>query len=321
VAIVALVLQYFILHHILSIQTSDSRLGGRSISILAVQSIITVLMLILTFEVLTNHDSSAYLSYVVSGVVTVSFGAAVFFLSLLAYRILRFHNIREGNIVLLYGFAYCSLVINAILHYLSISINLGHFLFLRIPVPENCLHFEMPPSCSEVQSLLGVAWIVSFLLLWAALIIFNYRNRNTLDKKSWILMLLPMTFLLYYPISFITIPLLNTLGVSITHIVDMVVYLFPILYLVSTIIPAFSFGASFWIQINSITDTKNQIFSAIGGIGLFFYFLTISPFVFPEFRTFGFSSGIPYGIILLSLAGLFAYMINVGRIDKFVSIN
>jgi hypothetical protein len=292
----------------------------RNFSIWAVQTIITVLMLIMIFEVLTNPDRSIYLNYVVSGVVTVSYGATLFFLSVLAYRTLRFHNTREGIIGLLYGFAFCSLVINAILHYLSISINLGHFLFLRIPLPENCLHFEMPPSCSEVQSLSGIAWVVSFLLLWAASIMFNYRNRNTLGKKSWILMLLPITFLLYYPFLFITIPLLETLGVSIIHIVDIVDYFFPILYLVSAIIPAYSFGASFLTQRNGITDSKNQIFSATGGIGLFFYFLTISPFVFPEFRTFGFLSGIPYGIILLSLAGLFAFMMNFSRIDKLVSI-
>lgn len=321
VAIVALVLQYVILHHILSIQTFGRRLRAQRISILAVQSIITVLMLILTVEVLTNHNfyHSTYLNYVVSGVVTVSYGATLFFLSLMAYRFLRFHNIKEGIVGLLYGFAFCSLILNAILHYLSISITFGHFLILRIPLPESCLQFEMPPSCSEVQSSLGIAWIVSFLLLWAASIMFNYRNRNTLGKKSWILMLLPVTFLLYYPISFIAIPLLDTLGISIVNIVDIVDYLFPILYLVSTIIPAFVFGASFWLHRKGITDTRNQIFLTIGGIGLFFYFLTISPSVFPQFGTFGFLSKIPYGIVLLSLAGLFAYMLSISRIDRFVS--
>lgn len=318
VAIIAVVIQYVILYHILSTQTSDSRLRVRNISILAVQSTITVLMLILIYEVLTDHVRSTYLNYVISGQVTVSYGATLFFLSLMAYRFLRLHNIREGIIGLLYGLAFCSLIINAIFHYLSISITLGHFLFLRIPLPESCLQFEMPPSCSEVQSLLAVAWLVSFSLLWVASIMFIYRNRDTLGKKSWILMLLPVTFLLYYPFSFIAIPLLDTLGISIINIVDMVDYLFTILYLGSTIIPVFAFGASFWIHRKWITDTKNQNFFTIGAIGLFFYFLTISPFVFSQFGTFGFLSKIPYGIVLLSLAGLFAYMINISRIDMFV---
>ena len=126
-------------------------------------------------------------------------------------------------------------------------------------------------------------------------------------------------YIQYYPVSFIAIPLLDTLGISIVNIVDIVDYLFPTLYLVSTIIPAFVFGASFWLHRKAITDTQNQIFFTIGGIGMFFYFLTISPFVFPQFGTFGFLSKIPYGIVLLSLAGLFAYMISMSRVDKFVS--
>lgn len=317
--LVALVLQYPILYFLISMQTHENKL--RSISIISVQSIITILMIIVAFEVIINNNfyRFPYLNYIISGVITTSYGITVFSLGFLAYRFLRFHNTNIGIIGLLYGLAFSSLTINAIIHYLSVSIRLGHFLFLRIPLPEHCLQFEMPPSCSEIQSSLAITWIVSFLLVWTSSIMFNYRNRSDIGKKFWILTLLPVTFLLYYPISFIAIPLLNNLGVTIVSIVHIVNYLFPTLYLVSTIIPAFAFGASFWIQRKNITDIKNRIFYVAGGIGLFLYFLSINPFVFPQSGTFGFLSKMPYGIVLLSLAGLFAYMICTSRIDKLVT--
>jgi hypothetical protein len=82
-------------------------------------------------------------------------------------------------------------------------------------------------------------------------------------------------------------------------------------YLVAKFLAAYTFGTSIWTIRKTITDNTKRDLALIAGIGLFFYVLSINQSIYLPFEGFHPLSGVPYGIVTLSLAGLFAYMMSI----------
>ena len=244
---------------------------------------------------------------ILSSIVTISYGLTIFFLGILAYRFLK---LKMNIIPLLYGLAFSTLRVNALLNCISINLKLENFLFLPFNAPPSCLQFEAPPSCSGIEFSLGLTWLISFLLLWASSIFLIYSYRSALGKRFWIFVTLPITSIIYLILPIYS-PFLISLLLSNVVLGSLV---FSILfYFTPRFIVAYAFGASFWILRKIITDSHKGNFVMIAGIGLFFYLLSVnqSPILPTVGDVFPASPVAPYGIITLSIVGLFAYMINI----------
>lgn len=309
IAIISLVIQYFIIGYITK---SYERKGELTrIPILVLQSLTTILMIIVVLNVVENNRYGSHNFYQVLGWITgISYLTAIFFLALLACKFLKFYKINLKIGSLLYGLAFCSLTINAILQCISLSILLGNFLFLPINAPEGCGGFEIPPRCPSIQLSLQVTWIISFLLLWASSILLLYRNKTLLGKRFWTIASMPVILLIHYIFPFLGLSLFDLVGIITLS------YIFIVLYLVGKFLTAYIFGTSIWTIRKTITDNTKRDLVLIAGIGLFFYVLSINQTISLPLEGFHPLSGVPYGIVTLSLAGLFAYMVSSIRIDE-----
>jgi hypothetical protein len=131
--------------------------------------------------------------------------------------------------------------------------------------------------------------------------------RAQLGKDIWKVILLPITFLLLpiftiYPSALISI--LHLGGFFVLTIV------FPILiYFSLRFIPAYSFGASFWILKKLVTDIEEQNATMVVGAGLFLYLITMNQTITSVSNFVQYY--VPFGIVSLSMISLFAYMINI----------
>jgi hypothetical protein len=75
------------------------------------------------------------------------------------------------------------------------------------------------------------------------------------------------------------------------------------------LIPAYAFSASFWIIRKLVTNADKHDAVLVSGVGLFLYLITMN-------QTITTLSGfvqyyVPFGIIAISMVGLFTYMINL----------
>lgn len=308
IAITSLVIQYIIIGYIKkSYEGKDKR---TRIPILVIQSVITVLMIVVILNVIQNpRYGSPNLSQLLGGIISISYGTAVFFFCLLAYRFLKKYKEDLKITSLLYGLSFSIITINAILNCISNNIFLGNLRFLSVYVPDSCLQFESPPNCTGMELSLDVTWITVFILLWASSVLFLYSNKSNLGKKFWILIFMPITLPIY--------EIFLLLGIHIIHLFGIFIFiqLYFVLHLVSRFIPAYAFGASFCTVNKAVILIGKQEFSVIAGIGLFLYLLSINQYSLLSVGTFHPLSGIPYGSVTLSLVGLFAYMISIIQID------
>jgi len=164
---------------------------------------------------------------------------------------------------------------------------------------------------------LYLAWLMSILLLWASSIFLIGSYRNTLGKKFWIFIALPVTSIIY-PLIYFLILQLYIIGIDLGILDSLPLTLSVSEYFMVGFIPAIVFGASLWTLRKIIVNAHDRNILILSGMGLFFYILSTNP-------SFDISAGHlpfmpsfklpPYGIITLSLVGLFAYMINIFHVD------
>lgn len=309
-ALVSLIVQYYLLRY--STKTYDfQKKNVFPISINVTQIIIMILITIVLLKAVPTFDSFFLklvdMEVVLSSIVSISYVSATTLLGIIAYRFFRLCKINMNLVSLLYGLAFSVLTANAIVNLISIDIKLGYFVFLPIYAPESCGQFEAPPSCPEINFLLILTIVISFLLLWVSAIFKMYSYKDRLGKKIWTVILLPITLVLVPLFPFYFPPL-----AALLHFKGGIFMfaLYPIIfYFLLRFIPAYAFGASFWILKKLVTEAKKQNAILVSGVGLFLYLTTVNQHVitFSSFVQYY----IPIGIISLSLVGLFAYMINI----------
>lgn len=299
IATISLVIQYLISCYV--INSHQGKDNPTSISILVIQSIITILMTIVLFNVIENNRYQ-FLGEIAS----ISYVTAVFFLGLTAFKFLRYFKMNRMNITsLLYGLGLSILTLNAVLQCISLNMLLGNFLMLSI-----CYGFDAPQICYYVHLSLRITWIISFFLIWASSILLLYRSKTLPGKRFWIISSMPVVLLIGLIFPFIGLSLFDSLGIMTLF------YILLASYLIGKFLTAYAFGTSIWSIRTSIDDTNKRDLVLIAGIGLFYYVLSINQTIYLPLEGFHPLSGVPYGIVTLSLAGLFAYMMSITRVDN-----
>lgn len=273
------------------------------------QFAIMILLSIVLLKAVPAFDSflrhSLDMGVILSSLTSISHVLAAVLLGIVASKFFKFYKSKMKLVSLLYGLSFSVLTVNAILNLARIDIQLGYFVFLPIGV---CGQFEAPPSCPQINFLVFLTLIISFLLLWASTIFKMNNYKHDLGKKIWVLMLMPLSFLLAQLIAFHPSLLIGILGVENRFFALAILY--PIIfYFLLRFIPAYAFGASFWITRKLVTNANKQDAVFVSGVGLFLYLITMN-------QTITTSSSfvqyfVPFGIIGVSLVGLFVYMINV----------
>jgi hypothetical protein len=120
---------------------------------------------------------------------------------------------------------------------------------------------------------------------------------------------MPVILLSNYFFPFIGLNLFDSIGI-------IAFTFFLVSYSVGKFVTAFTFGTSLWTLRKIINDTSKRDLVVMGGIGLFFYILSINESIYLPLEDLLPPTSIPYGIVTLSLAGLFAYMMSRIRIDE-----
>jgi hypothetical protein len=134
-----------------------------------------------------------------------------------------------------------------------------------------------------------------------------YAYKDRLGKKIWAVVLMPVSFLIALLFTIQPSLVAGILGEENGFFV--LAILFPIIsYFLLHFIPAYAFGASFWITRTLVTQVKKQNATLVAGAGLFLYLITMNQTV-TTFSTFV-HYYVPFWIIGISLAGLFSNMIN-----------
>jgi len=273
------------------------------------QFAIMVLLSIVLLKTIPAFDSflrhSLDMEVILSSLASISYALAATLLGIVASKFFKFYKSRMILASLLNGLSFSVLTFNAILNLARIDIQLGYFVILPIGV---CGQFEATSSCPQINFLVLSTLIISFLLLWTSTIFKMYNYKHDLGKKIWVLILMPLSFLLVQLITFHPSLLIGILGVENEFFV--LVILSPIIfYFLLRFIPAYAFAASFWITRKLVTNADKQDAILVSGVGLFLYLITMN-------QTITTLSGfvhyyVPFGIIAISLVGLFTYMINL----------
>jgi hypothetical protein len=244
------------------------------------------------------------LNHILSSIVSISYVFAIFFLVMISYKFFKHYKSKRKIVSLLYALSFSVLAVNATLNLARIDIQLGYFVALPVNV---CSQFEAAQSCTRINFLVLLTLIISTLLLWASAIFRMYAHKDRLSKRIWSVILIPLSFFIallftIQPSFMIKIP-----GEENRFFV--LVIIFPIIsYFLLRFIPACAFGASFWITRTLVTDVRRQNATMVAGVGLFLYLITMNQTVetFPIFA----QNYVPFGIIGLSMVGLFAYLIS-----------
>jgi len=303
--IVSFVIQYFIIGYISKLYVRKDK---HWISILVIQSIITILMIIIILNIVQNYRYSAHNIYQIVGAVSsISYVTAIVFFGLSAYKFLKFYGINLNITSLLYGFAFCALAVNAIVQSISLTMHLGNILIMP-----SCYGLENPQICFYIWLSSQVTWIISFFILWAASIFLLYRSKTLVGTKFWIIVSIPVILLSQFIFPRVALSLIDLVGI------DMLIFIILSLYFGAKLVTAFAFGTCVWTSRKIIPDISKKDLVIIAGMGLFLYILSINQTIYLPFEGFHPLSGVPFGAVTLSLVGLFAYMISINPIGHLL---
>ena len=173
-----------------------------------VWTIFYLMVAIIGFVILQLLFSSEYYTAMLSIAPTISYGFAVFVLSLLAYRFLSWFVRNRALVVLMYGLA----SISASIYVGLIAVIFNDQIFMYHPVVttlESAGSFPPLESGWEVFLIITLSQILTattFLFFWGGTIFILYANIRRIGKKRfWILVTTPIIFFMgtlifYFPV-------------------------------------------------------------------------------------------------------------------------
>lgn len=166
-----------------------------------VQYFLTAIMVFVVLQIIITSD---YYTDLLSAATTVSYGLAIFLMSILAYRLFSWFKLNRSPVVLLYGLAAAAITVNAvdtIVYYDAIL--LGK---LAIVSPQSQVIFQTgftPGTAMYAVNLLQTYSLNGyFLLIWGGtILLLRHHIQRVGTIKFWILVTFPVVFFLSYEVS------------------------------------------------------------------------------------------------------------------------
>lgn len=293
-------------------QTFGHRIGRITHRVIRiVQYVLSVLLVATLLQIII---SSFYYIALLTAVISISYGLAIFMLFVLAWKLFSWFRTQKNRVLLTYALASFALSINAglavtfvatVLQDLPVAIrpNLQEFYYLAIP---GSLQYSL-------NSAYTISSIVSFLLTWSATaLLLSPFSRRLGRMKHWVIVCLPLVYFLSQFPSF-------SLSLFSNFINSDPVFYGKILIIVFTLSKAAGgilFGVALWTVARTVS--RNNIlrrYLIIAAVGFVLVFISEQAIVLVN------APYPPLGLASVSFMGLASYLMLIGIYYSGVSIS
>jgi hypothetical protein len=307
--------QYFMLQmvksKIIQSEVKSSHIDITEKFVTAVQYILAAITIAVVVEILAM---AAYHTDLLIVTTTISYGLAMILMGILAWRLFSWFKINRSLIVLLYGLAASTIIVNSVATILFFDIVLLGKADLTTPDSEVIFDTGYEPGTPKeiIVQLQGYTLPVYMLLIWAGTIILLRNNIYRIGKiKFGALVIFPVVyFLAYYIFLYPTIyP-----DSPITQAIDENFMTSLLLYNGSIITTGILFGLGF-LSVARFISRGNDVrdYMSITGYGFMIFgtaaVTTVLQAAYP-----------PYGLANISLVGLAAFLILAGLQHSAISV-
>jgi hypothetical protein len=277
----------------------------------AIQYILAAITITAVVEVLAM---GAYHTDLLIAATTISYGLAIILMGMLAWRLFSWFKVNKSPVVLLYGLAVSTIIINAVATILFFDLVLLGKADLTTPESEVIFDTGYEPGTSKeiIVQLQGYSLPIYLLLVWGGTIMLLRTNLQRIGKiKFGLLVTFPIVyFLAYYIFLYPTIyP-----DSPITQAIDENFMTALMLGLGSTTITGILFGLGF-LSVARFISRGNDVrdYMSIAGYG-FMIFVTAAATTVLQ------AAYPPYGLPNVSFVGLAAFLIMVGLHHSAISV-
>jgi hypothetical protein len=317
IALIYIVGQYFILGLVKARKKeTDQKLNKRFLTISSKTATIVQYLLsaIMVFVVLQIIIVSHYYTDLLAVSTALSYGLAIFLMSILAYRLFSWFTINRNPVVLLFGLAAAAIIVNAvdtIIYYDAIILGKP-----SITTPQSQVIFQTgftPGTAMYVVNLIQTYSLNGyFILIWAGTILLLRHHIQRVGRvKFWIIVTFPVIFFLsyemslyqqYYPSSPVTTAISSSLTLPI------------LLYTYATMICGILFGFGF----RSVSRTLHEHSQVRDYMVITAYGFVL--FVNAAQATVLQAGYPPYGLANVSSVGLASFMVLIGLYNSAISV-
>jgi hypothetical protein len=316
IGVVYVIGQYVILGWISQKNTDDTISHGSSFDVITatvtiVQYILTAILILIIFQILTGSYYSTLLLIISTGI---SYTLGFAMMGLLAYRFFSWFRSNRNSVVLSYGLASAMFGVNltvALIFVSSLLLNrpseIREFLGASSPF------FGSASVMNTLQSTYVTCSVVSFLLMWGStVLLLRYYSQRLGKLKYWVIVTIP---LVYFLSQFVTL-YLNIFSTSLGSSPSFFVTLITLIFTVSKPVGGILFGLAFWTIARNIRSDniarKYLIISAYGFILLFISEQAIL-LTYLAYPAFGFAT--------VSFMGLASYLVFKGIYSAAISVS
>jgi hypothetical protein len=160
---------------------------------------------IMLFVVIQIVVTSTYYTNLLSASTAISYGLAIFLMSILTYRLFSWFKLNKSLVVLMYGLAGAAMTVNAvdtIVYYDAILLAKSETIS-----PKTEVIFQTGFSPGTAMSMVNLVQTYSlnayFLFIWGGTILLLHHHIQRVGRiKFWILVTLPIVYFLSYEISY-----------------------------------------------------------------------------------------------------------------------
>jgi hypothetical protein len=275
------------------------------------QYVITAIMIFVVLQIIVIHN---YYTILLSIATAISYGFAVFFMTMLAYRFLSWFRISKNLVVLIFGLAaimICTNAVDSILFFDGVLLDKPALIS-----PQSQVIFQTGFYPGTFMSFVSIFQAYSlnayFILTWAGTILLLRHHIQRVGRiKFWTVVTFPIIFFMSYYISYYqTFNPSSPVTAAISSNLMIPIYLIT----ASTTLCGILFGLGFWSLARALpADSRVKDYMIITACGFILYFncgqASVLQAAYP-----------PYGLANVSFVGLASFLILIGLYNSATSV-
>lgn len=296
-------------------KVNESTFTQKSLSLNSIYKVVVVahyvLAAILVFVIFQMLIASQYDVVLLSISTTISYVFAIAMMVILCHRFFLWFKLNKSYVILLYGFSFIMLAVNA-----GITLWLANSILLTRPgevIPHVMVQIPHINANPALNSAFMITTITSFIITWSATMGLLKNHTQKMRKFTyWIAAIVPLAYFLSQFL-FFSLGLLGPMLVS-----NPIFYgiLFTIIFTLSKPIGGIIFAIGFWLIARNIRkDNVVRSYLVISAYGFLLLFASNQAIVL----TFTYYP--PFGLATVSFVGLSSYLVLVGIYSSAISIS
>lgn len=275
-----------------------------------IQLTLTIVLLIVIIQILTAPFYSTNLLFLST---VLSYSLSVFMMGLLASRFFSWFKSYKNMVILFYGLAASSLVVNTgVIFAISMSIlpdapaQVGEHV-------ANLARILIEPMQVTLVNLNTGSSILSFFLIWCATSLLLHQHARKIGRaKYWIIVSLPLVyFISQFPTTFLRI--FAELLVSNPALYGIIL---TVIFFLSKTVGGIFFGIAFWTVSRYLShDNPARKYMVMSFFGLVLFFVSNQAFTVLINLPYP-----PFGLPTIMFTGLSSYLVFVGIYSSAISV-